>query len=305
MTTKEHPAVVFAVEWLDWLQQVRELSTNTLKSYNLTLRQWLKFCIGGGHDVFKPTNDMIDAFVKRKHERVGVGSAGTRRLEASIVRSWYKWLYEREKIKDRPALDGRLARVPRRVGRPVPDEDWQVLWGERMHPRLRACLGLGFYVGLRPGEVCALRTAQLTPTRIVRFVRKGGDEQVLEWLLVAQVIANRMPGLLPDVRVLTEALSFASTHYEVLGRTTNWLYRQLQNLCRLAGVPDYTPHQLRHSAATNLLRAGVREYEVQRIMGHASFDTTMGYVGMTGQSMREILGEQGVQGGEPHSPPQR
>jgi site-specific recombinase XerD len=38
-----------------------------------------------------------------------------------------------------------------------------------------------------------------------------------------------------------------------------------------------TPHQLRHSAATLLLNAGMSIWGVKEILGHRSVETTLGY----------------------------
>lgn len=46
---------------------------------------------------------------------------------------------------------------------------------------------------------------------------------------------------------------------------------------RRGPVPRYTPHDCRHTAASWLVQAGVPLYDVQKLLGHASFATTQRY----------------------------
>jgi site-specific recombinase XerC len=47
--------------------------------------------------------------------------------------------------------------------------------------------------------------------------------------------------------------------------------------CRKLGIPHIHPHQLRHSYATRLANAGINEMQLKDLMGHADFNTTLGY----------------------------
>ncbi|MBA7709494.1 Tyrosine recombinase XerD [subsurface metagenome] len=57
--------------------------------------------------------------------------------------------------------------------------------------------------------------------------------------------------------------------------TYNDIYRLLKRLGREAGIPDFTPHRLRHSRAIQLLEAKVPERIVSQILGHTKTDTTL------------------------------
>ncbi len=59
--------------------------------------------------------------------------------------------------------------------------------------------------------------------------------------------------------------------------TTQAIYGAFQTRAAAAGVPAFSPHDLRRTFAGDMLDAGVDIATVQRMMGHANVSTTAGY----------------------------
>ena len=53
--------------------------------------------------------------------------------------------------------------------------------------------------------------------------------------------------------------------------------RRVKRFMKKCGLPEYSPHDLRHSAATLLLQSGADIKSVQEIMGHSDASTTLKY----------------------------
>lgn len=51
--------------------------------------------------------------------------------------------------------------------------------------------------------------------------------------------------------------------------------KEFQSLMRSCGIQGVTPHTCRHTAATNMIAAGVRPEIVKQILGHSDFSTTV------------------------------
>lgn len=60
-------------------------------------------------------------------------------------------------------------------------------------------------------------------------------------------------------------------------KLVNNVRRDFRKLCKAAGVPVCAFHSLRKSCCTNLLEGGVAPHAVQKILGHASLETTIKY----------------------------
>ena len=64
----------------------------------------------------------------------------------------------------------------------------------------------------------------------------------------------------------------------------------LYKLCGEAGIKHFTMHALRHIYATRAIERGVQPKVLQKLLGHASIQTTMDkYVHVTDESMQKAI----------------
>ncbi|MCX4457509.1 site-specific integrase [Streptomyces sp. NBC_01728] len=159
------------------------------------------------------------------------------------------------------------------------------------------CL-LGFYTGLRWGELTGLRCRSVDRHRfrlLVAEVNTGDGvrpypktthsrREVLLPPNVVDAIERHIHGL------ASNDLVFTTLTKDRAGRPLNdgnwrrytW-WPALDNAYYLdvAGeqqlVPHYSPHTMRHTCASWLVQIGVSLYEVQHLLGHANYQTTERY----------------------------
>jgi integrase/recombinase XerD len=150
--------------------------------------------------------------------------------------------------------------------------------------RDRAILELLYSTGLRRAEIVALDLTDVDLGMETVFVRrgKGGRPRIvpLGETAIAALVAYLTRGRSQLLhRASVTALFLASrgrTHGCRLGEQSIWLV--VRAAAKRAGIEDrVTPHMLRHSFATHLLRAGADLRHVQQLLGHASITTTEGY----------------------------
>lgn len=283
-----------AIAWLSWLRDVKGRSPRTIDSYGVIVRQYLAWC----YDIIPleplaPDVTDLERFVTRpriRQARGQMGSAATRRQDVVVLQQWFQWLLRRGHLRVDPTVDLCAPSVKPNMPKPIPDADWLVLWTGVTNQRLRLAMGLGYYCGLRRKEITELRGAQITDETIVSFVRKGGGEDSLPWRSLVGVYAEHMPHLaLNHEQFAAELQAHArSMGTERLFWTDGQQMRKnMTKLCARVGTPHYTPHQLRHSFVTNLLRARVPPHLVMSLANHTKFDMTKRYMKAGGTELDE------------------
>jgi integrase/recombinase XerD len=158
----------------------------------------------------------------------------------------------------------------------APDEDPDAPRWRRQ--RDRALMEVMYASGARVSEAVSLRTDGLEPSlRVLRLTGKGGKTRLVPCGAAARAALTTwiedgrasLPGALRRPEV------FLTQRGRPLDRTNAW--RRVKAAALRAGVPEVTPHTLRHSFATHLIEGGADLRAVQEMLGHASIRTTEVY----------------------------
>jgi site-specific recombinase XerD len=157
--------------------------------------------------------------------------------------------------------------------------------------RLRnlALVDLLFATGLRVGEVSALDVRDFfLRESVFRVKGKGGRDRLA---IVVDEETVRVLRLYLEARgrigTRSPALFLNSSGSRL---TTQGIANVIARLREEAGIERrVTPHMLRHTVATLLLRNGVDIRVVQEFLGHASIATTQRYTHVTKEHLRGVL----------------
>ncbi|XAL98890.1 tyrosine-type recombinase/integrase [Phycisphaeraceae bacterium D3-23] len=166
---------------------------------------------------------------------------------------------------------------------------------EKVRPEVsapvRAMIDLQLLTGMRPGEVRIMRGCDLDMNGASwRYLPEHhktehhGNERCI--VLGPQAIAIVRPFLVHDLgRYL-----FRSTHHAATKPcyTRDSYYRAIARACTRAGVPRWSPGQLRHNFGTRMRKAYNLE-TAQVLLGHAKLETTQVYADRNLSQIREIM----------------
>jgi integrase/recombinase XerC len=165
---------------------------------------------------------------------------------------------------------------PRNVGqqlpRPMSDADIGRALLAAEHP-VRAWIALAAFCGLRCMEIASLTRTNVRDNQVpavLDITGKGGKNRIVP--LPARVLAELYAAGMPNRGYLWARMD-GGAGPPTAGRVSERINKHLH----AQGIPD-TAHALRHRFGTILYRATHDPFLVARVMGHASTDTTKGYV---------------------------
>jgi integrase len=168
------------------------------------------------------------------------------------------------------------------------------VWTSDLSPDRRVALGLGYYCGLRRAELLALRANQVWGGALVNFTRKGGGEDRFDYTDLVEHWQAKMPHLeagrlLVPLQELARQQSGSLLGWGTSVRPTGLNKRMSTWLVQCGLASDaFTPHQLRHSFATNLLRSGVPLDVACDLCDHSSPTVTMRYIRTSGGRLASL-----------------
>lgn len=182
--------------------------------------------------------------------------------------------------------------MPRKLPKVLSDEERQALLGQLNTryptPHRNLCmLRLMLEAGLRAGEVVALRPEHLDMQTCRLIVRegKGAKDRVL-W------ISDELRDLIGEWLQRRPKCAWLFPTRDGGQVQTRYLRALVKRLARKAGVAEgekVSPHTLRHTFATDLLRETKNIRLVQKALGHASLASTMIYTHIVDEELEEAL----------------
>lgn len=287
-------------QFLEFLTTEKRFSPNTREAYRNDLTQLCEYVQPRiGHPANsnawgKVSPRLLSDYVARLRERDYAPTTIARKVAA--IKSFFGFLVDEGVVKEDPTEE--LASP--KVGRPLPkylsfEEMGRLLSQPERKGRSpeglrdKALFHVLYATGMRVSELISLNVGDVNlDSAMVRCVGKGGKERIIpvHEEAVEAVRAYLRGGRPALVRGTGEKALFVNQRGQRLTRQGFWLI--LKNCARAAGIRSHiTPHVIRHSFATHMLRGGAPLRNVQELLGHASIATTQVYTHLTDDHVRQ------------------
>lgn len=293
-------------QYLSHLRIERGLAANTLSAYRRDLVRYLSYLSAEGIDPAQVDPVQVATWL----QALRTGADGGSPLSASsagrglaAVRGLHAFL-DSERVSDTgdPSRLVPAPSLPRRLPHPLGIDEVLSLLEASGRPgtgplsaeralRDRALVELLYGIGARISEATGLDVDDIDGAQRAAVLRGKGDKHRVVPVgrygleAVDAYLTRGRPALAARGRG-TPAL-FLGSRGTRLTRQAAW--QVVQRAARDAELTDpISPHTLRHSYATHLLRGGADVRSVQELLGHASVTTTQLYTQVTVDSLREI-----------------
>jgi integrase/recombinase XerC len=301
--------------YVRWLLATRDLSPHTVRAYEGDLSSFERH-LGADVDVVQLGRDDLVEFLERQKES-GLSPASVKR-RASALRGFCRWMMSQDLLAADPWAGasislGRIPKLPRvlpahelalllrrlRVAAGVTGGQKVIPETVRQRPHESTtflAVSLMVTTGVRVHEVVGFRCQDIdVPGRAMRLVGKGRRERQV--YLTNNWIASFTDAYIRarDAFGISHSRLLFNTYYEPL--STRAIRSRLTKAATTAGLSTHvTPHMLRHTAATQLLEAGVDIRYIQRLLGHASLGTTEIYTHISDRALRRVVSDADVLG---------
>jgi integrase/recombinase XerD len=293
--------------FLNYCQLERKLSPHTVRAYRRDLSCFVEVT-GGHHPLQDFSETWIEAAVRQWSRNPDLKVITVKR-RAACIKAFVRWMFRRRLLTFNPLERICLEfKIPKRLPRnlrtdeirqlvawiPTVGDGGAALPSRREWDQLTARLAIEVLTltGVRIGELVKIQPRDMD--RLlgqIRIVGKGNRERSVSF--PDTVTFERLSAYHAQVtsRFGSSALATA-LFFNGLGKPANeqYLRRVIRRYAETAQLSRrITPHMLRHTAATQLLEAGLDMRFVQRLLGHSSITTTELYTHVADHVLRNEI----------------
>ena len=287
-------------KYLEYLEIERGRAQKTLENYGRYLNRFLKFAkIDSVEDLSEDLIRQYRIYLNRIKDKDGDSlKKVTQNYHIIALRTFLKYL-AKIGVKTFPAEKVELGKQEeRQVSFLELDELDRLLKAPEGNSldsfRDRSILSVLFSTGMRVSELCSLNRDEMDINRGEISIRGKGSKLRLVFLsenskrLLSDYLSKRSD--VDDalfIRILKTKTYSKDDELRLTPRSIQRIVRKYSIKAGIVGK-KVSPHTIRHSYATDLLRNGADIRSVQAMLGHSSVTTTQIYTHVTDKQLREV-----------------
>ena len=281
------------IEFLRYLLIDKGYSNNTIESYKRDLEKFLEF--NKNKSISKISNDDLKQYIKYLNEQNLNEKSIARNI--SSLKSFYKFLSIEKFIDNNPSDALFLPKVKKSLPNTLTEEEvfklLDINLSDNYSYRNKAMLELMYATGIRVSELVNLKLQDVDLSQdIIRTFGKGSKERVIP---IGDYAKEYLEKYIYEYRgsMLKKEASeylFLNNHGKKMSR--QGFFKIIKKIAFEKGInKELSPHTLRHSFASHLLKYGADLRTIQELLGHSDITTTQVYTHITNEELKKNYNE--------------
>ena len=278
--------------FLEFLQDDKKLSDNTLQSYRRDIKQFKIYIQENNINYLKIDEDQIKKYLKYLGE-IGKKPSTVSRNLASL-RSFYQFLIRVKEIENDPTQNIQSPKIGKRIPSILTSKEVELLLEQPQDVDLKgirdkAMLEFAYATGMRVTEIISLNIEDVNLDESYVVCKYGSKQRniplgTISLKALKDYIEESRPYLLRDENATA---LFVNVNGKRLTRQGFWkivkYYKEQAHITK-----EITPHVLRHSFATHLLQNGADIKAIQTMLGHSDISSTQVYMQFQDEGLKNV-----------------
>jgi integrase/recombinase XerD len=279
----------------NYLKLERGLSDNSIKSYDYDLILFKKFLI-----TYKindtPLNCKPETIKNYLYKSFSDKKSISQARSISAIKSFFNYLIFEGYIKDSPISNIESPKQEKKLPKVLTEEEIKKLinsidLNHDFGQRNKTIIEILYGTGIRVSELINLKLSNIFfKENIIKVIGKGNKERFVP---LGEIASNEMKIYINNRNLLkidSKSSDILFLNRYGRGLTRSMIFKIISDASKRVGLDKkISPHTLRHSFATHLIKNGADLRTIQLILGHESITTTEIYTHLDTLHLEEVL----------------
>ena len=282
-------------EFLDYIFKQKKYSVNTLKNYEIDIKEFKSYLSKEVIDYLDVDYDFIKSYLMHLYDKKYSRNSIARKL--SSLRSFYKYLFNNDLITTNPFKYVKTPKKEKRLPKYLGVEELETIFNTPdintpLGQRDKLILEVLYASGIRVSELVNIKIEDINfSNKEIRVQGKGNKQRIVPFgdyclEMINLFLNDGRKNLLQKHQTLSDYLIINEKGKKI---TTRGVQKLIDNIVKKASLKkSVSPHMLRHSFATHLLNEGCDILTVKEILGHESLESTQIYTHVSNERLRNV-----------------
>ena len=279
----------------NYLKLERGLSDNSIKSYDYDLILFKKFLIANKIND-SPLNCKPETIKNYLYKSFSDKKSISQARSISAIKSFFNYLIFEGYIKDSPISNIESPKQEKKLPKVLTEEEIKKLinsidLNHDFGQRNKTIIEILYGTGIRVSELINLKLSNIFfKENVIKVIGKGNKERFVP---LGEIASNELKIYINNrnrLKIDSKSSDILFLNRYGRGLTRSMIFKIISDASKRVGLDKkISPHTLRHSFATHLIKNGADLRTIQIILGHESITTTEIYTHLDTLHLEEVL----------------